>query len=102
MLSIVDHQPAKFKVGERIKIAEKFPVGHYRTPTYVRGKQGIIIKNLGRYINPETEAFGKNAGDKIWYYMVQFFQKDLWENYTGQVTDVLEIEIFENWIETIN
>lgn len=102
MLTTVEHQPAKFKQGDVVKIAEKFPVGHYRTPTYVRGKQGTIIKNLGRYINPETEAFGKNAGDKIWYYMVRFLQKDLWENYTGQATDVLEIEIFENWIETIN
>jgi hypothetical protein len=102
MLVTVEHKPARFKAGESIVVTEKFPIGHYRTPMYVRGKKGTVIRNLGRYINPEREAFGKNAGDKIWYYMVSFLQKDLWENYKGRETDVLEIEIFENWLEPIN
>jgi hypothetical protein len=102
MLVTVEHQPARFKEGEAIRIAEKFPIGHYRTPTYVRGKQGTIVKILGKYINPEREAFGKNAGDKLWYYMVSIPQKELWENYQGQDTDLLEIEVFDNWLEPIN
>jgi len=102
MVKTIEHEPAKFKEGEIISVIEKFPIGHYRTPTYVRGKQGIISRNLGKYINPETEAFGKNAGSKMWYYMVRFVQKDLWDNYVGQETDELEIEIFENWLEAIN
>lgn len=101
MLETIEHQPAGFREGQNVRITEKFPIGHYRTPTYVRGKQGTIVKILGRYINPEKEAFGKNAGDKIWYYMVSFLQKELWADYKGQDTDVLDIEIFENWLETI-
>jgi hypothetical protein len=38
----------------------------------------------------------------MWYYMVSFIQKDLWDNYAGQDTDMLEIEIFENWLENTN
>jgi len=102
MLNTVEHQPAAFKIGERIRITEKFPIGHYRTPTYIRGKQGTIVKNLGKYINPEREAFGKNSGDKLWYYLISFLQKDLWEDYEGKETDTLEIEVFENWLEPIN
>jgi len=98
----VEHNPAKFKVGETVEVSVKFPLGHYRTPTYIRGKKGLITKDLGKYINPEQEAFGKNAGDKIWYYMVSFSQKDIWEQYNGEDTDKLEIEIFENWLEPIN
>lgn len=86
MLITAEHHPAKFKEGEIISVIRKFPIVHYRTPTYVRGKQGIIIKNLGKYIPPETEAFGKNAGNKMWHYMVRFLQKDLWRNYEGQET----------------
>src|SRR5579863_4099332 len=98
MLTTVEHNPARFKQGDTVKVAVKFPIGHYRTPTYVRGKHGVIVAILGRYINPEREAFGKNAGDKLWYYMVAFPQKELWPDYNGQDTDVLEIEIFENWL----
>jgi len=101
MLTTVEHQPAAFKTGDKITIVEKFPIGHYRTPTYIRGKEGIIVKNLGKYISPEKEAFGQNAGDKLWYYMISFLQKDLWENYSGQETDILEIEVFENWLQPL-
>lgn len=100
-METVAHHPAPLKIGDHVLVTVKFPIGHYRTPTYIRGKQGVIVRNLGRYINPEREAFGKNAGDKLWYFMVSFLQKDIWPDYTGDAKDVLEIEIFENWLQPI-
>jgi hypothetical protein len=95
----VAHEPAIFKIGDSVKVAVKFPIGHYSVPLYIRGKQGTIVRNFGRYINPEQEAFGKNAGEKLWYYMVSFPQHQVWPGYKGEKTDVLEIEIFENWLD---
>ncbi|PZF72699.1 SH3-like domain-containing protein [Taibaiella soli] len=101
MVQTVEHNPARFNEGDHVQVTIKSPIGHYRVPTYIRGKRGTITKPLGRYINPEEEAFGKNAGNKLWYYMVSFVQKELWPDYTGAPEDVLEIEIFENWLESI-
>ena len=98
----VEHNPASYKIGDKVKVAEKHPIGHYRVPMYLRGKVVTISRNLGRYINPEEEAFGKNAGNETWYYMVQILQKELWVDYVGQDSDVLEIEVFENWLESLN
>jgi len=98
MKTVVDHNPPLFKPGDTVTIAKKFPIGHYRVPFYIRGKSGIIVKNLGRSINPEEETFGKNAGNKLWYYAVHFIQKELWPDYKGNAYDKLEIEIFENWL----
>lgn len=92
---------ASFKAGDVAHVAEKFPIGHYRVPFYLRGKTVIIEKNLGRYINPEEEAFGKNKGGETWYYQVTILQKELWPNYTGKATDKLQIEVFEPWLESI-
>jgi nitrile hydratase len=97
----VEHNPSRFKEGDRVQVSVKSPIGHYRVPTYIRGKNGVVSKNLGRFINPEEEAFGKNAGNKLWYYLVSFLQKELWPDYAGASDDVLEIEIFENWLEII-
>jgi nitrile hydratase len=97
----VERNPAKFKAGDTAKITVKFPIGHYRVPVYMRGKEVKIVRSLGRYINPEEEAFGKNAGNKLWYYLVSISQKDLWPDYKGVDEDLLEIEVFENWLETI-
>jgi len=97
----VEHNPALFKEGEKVRVSEKFPIGHYRVPTYLRGKTVTVAKNLGRHINPEEEAFGKNAGNELWYYQVIIAQKDLWKEYLGSKDDTLEIEVFENWLEPI-
>ncbi|NUY79635.1 nitrile hydratase subunit beta [Flavobacterium sp. MAH-1] len=101
MKSATDYNPATYTVGEQVRIAMKFPVGHYRVPMYMRGRTVTISKNLGRHINPEEEAFGRNAGNESWYYMVRIPQTELWQEYNGPDTDMLEIEIFENWLEPI-
>ena len=95
----VEHNPALFKEGEKVRVSEKFPIGHYRVPMYLRGKTVTIAKNLGKHINPEEEAFGKNAGNETWYYQVLILQTELWPNYLGNKEDTLEIEVFEPWLE---
>ena len=98
-MEIVHHNPARFQVGNMANVAVRYPIGHYRVPMYLRGKQVEIIRILGRYINPEEEAFGRNAGSKIWSYLITIPQKKLWPNYLGDEKDMLEIEIFEPWLE---
>jgi len=100
-MEVVDHSPAKFKVGNMVNVSVRYPIGHYRVPMYMRGKQVKIIRILGRYINPEEEAFGRNAGGKTWSYMITINQKKLWPGYLGDENDRLEIEIFEPWLENI-
>ena len=42
------------------------PVGHYRVPTYLRGKTGsveTVIEPAG--IDNEEEAYGRNAGSSV-------------------------------------
>ncbi len=52
-----------FAVGERVRISVRFPVGHYRVPHYVRGKQGLIETVIEPpAVNNEEEGFGRNAG----------------------------------------
>ncbi|MFC3559085.1 SH3-like domain-containing protein [Pedobacter jamesrossensis] len=101
MIKTVEHHPSPLEIGSRVKVASKFPIGHYRVPMYIRGKEGQVVRNLGKYINPEQEAFGKNAGNKLWYYMVSFDQGMVWPDYVGEPADKLEIEIFENWLEKV-
>ena len=99
MLQVVPHNPPKYGIGDSVKVSVRFPVGHYRVPMYVRGKEVTITRILGRYVNPEEEGFGKNAGNKLWCYLVTIPQQALWPSYMGKENDRLEIEIFEPWLE---
>jgi hypothetical protein len=101
LLSVVEHNPAKFRKGDTVKISVRFPIGHYRVPQYLRGQVMTITEVLGTSINPEEEAFGRNAGNKIWLYRLKILQKELWPEYQGNPTDIVEIEIYENWLENM-
>ncbi len=89
-----------FAVNDSVRIKNKTPVGHYRTPFYVRNKTGRIERILDEFINPEEEAYGKNSGSKVRLYRVSFAQQELWPEYRGASNDKLQIEISEHWLES--
>ena len=88
-----------FRVDDRVRIRNRTPVGHYRTPMYVRGKTGHIERVLDLFLDPEAEGYGRNEGGKIRLYRVRFKQRDLWPDYTGGPEDELQIEMYEPWLE---
>jgi len=54
---------AAFKVGDVVRVAVRAPIGHYRVPTYLRGKRGVVARVLQpTAVDNEVEGFGHNAG----------------------------------------
>ena len=91
-----------FRPGDRVTIDQRRPIGHYRVPTYLRGKRGwveSVISPMG--IDNEEEGFGRNAGRKRHYYRIAFDMCELWEGYAGASQDALRIEVFETWLKRI-
>jgi len=41
VVKALGEEPA-LKVGDCVRISMRFPIGHYRVPLYVRGKQGVV------------------------------------------------------------
>ncbi len=89
-----------FGPGERVRVATRAPVGHYRVPIYLRGKEALVeavIEPAG--IDNEEEAFGRNAGSRRHYYRIAVPLAELWPGYAGSAADGLRIEVFETWLE---
>lgn len=94
---------AKFAVGDRVRIGSRSPIGHYRVPTYLRGKAGVvefIVTPIA--VDNEDEGFGRDAGMKRHYYRLAVPMADIWEGYSGSAADSLHIEVFESWLERIS
>jgi nitrile hydratase len=89
----------RFKVGDRVVVKRSFPPGHRRTPYYIRGKQGVIERICGAFSNPEELAYGFDGEPRKVLYRVRFVQNHVWEDYAGTAQDVIEMEIFEHWLE---
>ncbi len=91
----------KFRIGDCVCVGERQPTHHVRTPSYVRGKRGIIVAHLGAFRNPEELAYGADGLPMRYLYHVSFRQTDLWPDYSGRPQDTSVVEIFEHWLEPV-
>ena len=89
----------RFEVGDAVRVKRQFPPGHRRTPHYIRGKAGTIERICGAFPNPEELAYGFDGEPKKVLYRVRFVQKEVWPRYRGSARDLIEMEIFEHWLE---
>ncbi len=69
---------------------------HIRTPHYLRGERGRVVRVLGAFPNPEDLAFNRPAPKRTLYH-VAFPQPALWQE--GHRGDEVVVEIFEHWLE---
>lgn len=90
---------ARFKVGEKVRIRQSNAPGHRRTPGYIRGKTGEIERICGEMANPEELAYGFDGQPARVLYRVRFRQRQVWPDYAGPDHDIIEMEIFEHWLE---
>ena len=90
---------ARFKVGEKVRVLKAYPPGHIRTPFYIRGHTGVVERICGAFPNPEELAQMRDGLPAQPLYRVRFRQKDVWPDYRGPDSDVVEIEIYQHWLE---
>lgn len=90
---------ARFKPGQRVRVMKAYPPGHVRTPYYIRGCVGKIERICGTFPNPEELAQMRSGQPAQPLYRVRFLQKDVWPDYRGNASDVLEVEIYQHWLD---
>ena len=83
---------------QRVTVKSLMPPGHVRTPHYLRGKTGVIERNLGAFPNPENLAYGQPAPARA-LVRVRFTMADIWGPETENPNDTLDAEIYEHWLE---
>jgi nitrile hydratase len=71
---------------------------HIRTPHYLRGKPGIVVRHLGDFRNPEDIAFARPAA-LLPLYHVRFDPHELWAD--GVTGDEVQVEIYGSWLEEV-
>jgi Nitrile hydratase beta subunit, C-terminal len=89
----------KFRLGERVKVMKAYPLGHVRTPYYIRGCSGVIERVCGAFPNPEELAQMRSGLPKQPLYRVRFSQSEVWPDYRGARADTIDVEIFQHWLD---
>jgi nitrile hydratase len=89
----------KFRPGERVKVMKAYPLGHIRTPYYIRGCSGVIERICGAFPNPEELAQMRSGLPAQPLYRVRFAQSEVWPDYRGARADTIDVEIFQHWLD---
>lgn len=87
--------PARFKIGDRVRVRELPAIFYSRTQMYVRGVSGTVVRLNYPDLTPEDEAWNRYSAPQEQYYIVRFRQKDLWEEYPFE-NDSLQSEYPES------
>jgi nitrile hydratase len=86
-----------FHAGDRVRARNINPVGHTRLPRYARGKTGVIDRDHGVYVFPDTNA--RFQGEKRQHvYSVRFTARELWGD-DANPRDSVYIDMWDDYLE---
>jgi len=91
---------ADYVVGALVRVKDDWPETrgpvHLRTPHYLRGMEGRVVRRFGAFANPEDLAFARPAAQRTLYH-IAFDQPSVWQE--GRPGDELLVELYEHWLE---
>ncbi len=90
----------RFAAGDRVRVRNINPPGHTRSPRYVRGKIGMIRRDYGSYVFPDTNAY--HAGENRQHvYSVEFTARELWGKAAREriMRERVMIDLWEVYLE---
>ncbi|MGH9389196.1 MAG: nitrile hydratase subunit beta [Vicinamibacteria bacterium] len=87
----------RFHVSQRVRARNINPIAHTRLPRYARGKTGIIERDHGVFVFPDTNA--RLVGEKPQHvYSVRFSARELWGE-EAKPQDSVHLDLWDDYLE---
>ena len=91
------HVRPLFNVSQRVRARNINPTGHTRLPRYARGKTGMIVRDHGVYVFPDTNAHFQ--GEKRQHvYSVRFTAREL-RGDSAAPRDAVYLDLWDDYLE---
>lgn len=86
-----------FRVRQRVRARNINPTGHTRLPRYARGKTGVVVRDHGVYLFPDTNAHFQ--GERRQHvYSVRFAARELWGD-DASPRDSVHLDLWDEYLE---
>ncbi len=87
----------KFAAGDYVVVRNLNPTTHTRVPRYVRGKRGMIDRDHGVFVFPDTAAHGGGESPQH-VYSVRFEGTELWGD-DGARAGALYVDLWDDYLD---
>jgi hypothetical protein len=88
----------RFAPGDRVRVLRNGRPGHLRTPAYVQGATGEVVRYQGDFANPEERAYGHDGNPVRPVYLLRFRSQELWPEAVEASADEVYLDIYEHWL----
>jgi nitrile hydratase len=87
----------RFKPGDRVLTRNIQPTGHTRLPRYARGRRGVIDRDYGVWVFPDTSATGEGKKPQH-VYSVRFEARELWGP-SASPRDSVYLDLWDDYLD---
>ena len=88
---------AHFTVGQQVRTRNIHPRGHTRLPRYARAKRGVVMRDHGLFVFPDSNAHF--LGEQPQHlYSVRFAARELWGE-EASPRDSVHLDLWESYLE---
>ena len=89
--------PPRFKAGDTVITRNIHPLGHTRLPRYARSRRGIIDRDHGVFVFPDTNAARRDKKPQHCY-SVRFEARELWGPEAPE-TEFIHIDLWDDYLD---
>jgi len=89
--------PPLFQPGDTVRARVLNPTGHTRLPRYARGRTGVVEREHGAHVFPDSNAHG-HGEDPRRLYTVRFSARELWGP-DAHASDSVSLDLWEPYLE---
>ena len=89
----------RFHAGEKVRVKNEHPAWHTRMPRYVRGRQGVIGRDHGGFVFPDTNSRGLGEQPQRCY-NVLFTASELWGS-VANPGDRVHVDLWDDYLEPV-
>jgi nitrile hydratase beta subunit len=87
----------RFRAGDRVRARNINPTGHTRLPRYVRGKVGVVQREMGVQALADTNAYDRGENPQL-VYSVRFAARELWGEEASPL-DGVYVDLWDEYLE---
>src|SRR5271167_1252275 len=87
----------RFRPGDHVVVRNLNPEHHTRLPRYARAKRGIIERDHGVFVFPDTSAHDQGAKPQH-VYSVRFTARELWGGQAAE-RDTLRLDLWDDYLD---
>jgi nitrile hydratase subunit beta len=89
--------PRRFEIGQSVRARNLNPTGHTRLPRYARGRAGVIERDHGVHVFPDTNAHGQGEQPRR-LYGVRFAARELWGE-AAAPQDSVHLDLWDDYLD---